>query len=313
MIFGTLIVICSNSWFGIWIGLEINLIAFIPLINKNYNLLSTESSLKYFLVQALASRILLLGIILLILFNFKFHNLILNSALLLKMGAAPFHFWMPRVREGLDWINLLLLLTWQKIAPFLALFNIIEFTILIIITIITALIGALGGLNQTSIRKIITYSRINHLGWILIRIFFNKNIWLVYFFIYRLISLIRFLLFNYLKIFYLNQLIFNINNSLFKFLLFCNFLSLGGLPPFLGFLPKWLILENFTHLNPFLILFLVIITIISLNFYLRITYFAFSLNINFNKWIFPQLKTFFLIFLSLFSLSGLILIRFITI
>lgn len=307
---GTIITICSNSWFRIWIGLEINLIAFIPLINKNYNLLSTESSLKYFLVQALASRILLLRIILLILFNFKFYNLIINSSLLLKIGAAPFHFWMPRVREGLDWINLLLLLTWQKIAPFLALFNNINFNLLIIIILITSLIGALGGLNQTSLRKIITYSRINHLGWILIRLIFNKNIWILYFCVYSLISLIRFILFNFLKTFYLNQLVFNINNFLLKFLIFCNFLSLGGLPPFLGFIPKWIILEYLTYNNPFLITFLVIITIISLNFYLRITYFAFSLNINTNKWIQVNLKSFYLILLIWFTLLGLVLILF---
>nr|YP_010304991.1 NADH dehydrogenase subunit 2 [Semidalis macleodi]ULR86822.1 NADH dehydrogenase subunit 2 [Semidalis macleodi] len=311
MMFGTFLVLCSNSWFSIWMGLEINLMAFIPLINKKFNLLSTESSMKYFLVQALASSILLMSIILLILFNFKLNNLIMNSALLMKMGAAPFHFWIPSVSEGLDWMNLLLLLTWQKIAPFVVLFNNMNYEFLLVIIMITSIVGAVGGLNQTSLRKLMTYSSINHLSWMLLSILYNKNIWIIYFFIYSLISLITFLVFYYLKAFYINQLMFNINNFLFKFLIFCNFLSLGGLPPFLGFLPKWMILESLSLSNPFLLTILVMMTIVSLNFYLRMTYFAFSLCMNSNKWILSKMNYFMLIWLSLTSFSGLLMILYI--
>ena len=80
-------------------GLEINLLSFIPLIINSKNLFSSESSLKYFLTQALASSIFLFSIILFFLFNnfnryeFNFYFLILlNSSLIIKIGAAPFHF-----------------------------------------------------------------------------------------------------------------------------------------------------------------------------------------------------------------------------
>ena len=73
---------------------------------------------------ALASAVLLFAIILFLLENNLLINLdnsysriIIISSLLLKRGTAPFHFWFPNVIEGLSWINSLILITWQKIAP----------------------------------------------------------------------------------------------------------------------------------------------------------------------------------------------------
>ena len=111
----------SNSWLGAWIGLEINLLSFIPLIDRDSNnLKSTESSLKYFLTQALASTVLLFSVILLIInsnvHNYLFISSIIISTLLLKSGTAPFHFWFTNLMEGLTWINALLLITSQKVA-----------------------------------------------------------------------------------------------------------------------------------------------------------------------------------------------------
>jgi NADH-ubiquinone oxidoreductase chain 2 len=59
LIGGILISISANSWLGAWIGLEINLISFIPLISSQENIFTTEASLKYFIIQALASSTLL--------------------------------------------------------------------------------------------------------------------------------------------------------------------------------------------------------------------------------------------------------------
>jgi NADH-ubiquinone oxidoreductase chain 2 len=87
------------------------LLSFIPLIIDTNNLLSTEASLKYFLTQALASAIFLfrsiffilqLNIFSIINLNSNFITLAILSSLLLKSGAAPFHFWFPGVIEGLN-------------------------------------------------------------------------------------------------------------------------------------------------------------------------------------------------------------------
>lgn len=275
-------------------GLEINLLSFIPIIINLKNSLSTESALKYFLTQALASSILLLRVLLLSIKNRNLFyeinsliNFILNSTLLIKIGAAPFHFWFPEIIEGLSWITRLILITWQKIAPIILIsYCFIPFYI-IIVRIISIIAGSIGGLNQQNLRKLIAYSSINHLGWILRSLIISNYYWIVYFSLYTLISIAIIRLFNKFNLFKINQLFNLINfNPLVKFLLFCNLLSLGGLPPFTGFLPKWIIIQIISSINPFLIIIIVIPTLITLFFYIRISYSAFIINYTQLKWIF---------------------------
>nr|YP_009630600.1 NADH dehydrogenase subunit 2 [Neonemura barrosi]QBR55120.1 NADH dehydrogenase subunit 2 [Neonemura barrosi] len=296
LISGTLISTSANSWFGAWMGLEINLLSFIPLMTNHKNLFSTEASLKYFLVQALASATLLLTVTLgsLMLNPYMFDTLksstitlLINSSLLLKMGAAPFHFWFPGVMEGLNWMNGLMLMTWQKIAPLMLMsytFSLNMFTSLIIA--LSILIGSLGGLNQTSLRKILAYSSINHLGWLLAAMAVSENMWLIYFSIYSFLSTAIIYLLNLFKLFHVTQ-IFSLNytNPVNKFILFITFLSLGGLPPFLGFLPKWLVIQSMTEMGAiFLVTLMVVMTLITLFYYLRTTFGAFMLNYSQTLW-----------------------------
>nr|YP_009240886.1 NADH dehydrogenase subunit 2 [Simulium aureohirtum]AKN23373.1 NADH dehydrogenase subunit 2 [Simulium aureohirtum] len=296
LISGTLISISSNSWLGAWIGLEINLLSFIPLMIDTNNLLSTEASLKYFLTQALASAIFLFSSILFILqlnvfsmmsMNSNFITLIILSSLLLKSGAAPFHFWFPGVMEGLNWWNNLILMTWQKIAPLMLTSYCLNFNFIINIIILSIMIGSLGGLNQTSLRKLMAFSSINHLGWMLAAMIYSENLWLSYFFIYTYLSFTIIFIFNLFNFFHLNQMFsFYNQNPLVKFSLFISLLSLGGLPPFLGFLPKWMVIQSISNLNAiFLLIVMVSFTLITLYFYMRITYSAFMLSymeINWN-------------------------------
>nr|YP_010691329.1 NADH dehydrogenase subunit 2 [Drosophila septentriosaltans]WBU93979.1 NADH dehydrogenase subunit 2 [Drosophila septentriosaltans] len=321
MIIGTLITVTSNSWLGAWMGLEINLLSFIPLMSDNNNLMSTEASLKYFLTQALASTVLLFSIILLMLknnlnneINESFTSMIMMSALLMKSGAAPFHFWFPNMMEGLTWMNALLLMTWQKIAPLMLISYFDMKNLLLISVIISVTIGAIGGLNQTSLRKLMAFSSINHLGWMLSALMVNKSIWLTYFFLYFFLSFILTFMFNLLKIFHLNQLFsMYFSSKIFKFTLFMNLLSLGGLPPFLGFFPKWIVIQQLTFCGQYTqLLIMMMMTLITLFFYLRICYSAFMLNYYENNWInYLQFNNFsmkFLLFMSFFSIFGLMLI-----
>lgn len=279
---------------GAWIGLEINLLSFIPLIRDNNNFKSTEASLKYFLTQALASTVLLFSVILLILnnrivieINNSFTSITILSTLLLKRGAAPFHFWFPNLIEGLTWINALLLITWQKIAPLILISYLNLKNLLLVSVILSVVIGAIGGLNQTSLRKLIAFSSINHLGWILRALIINESIWIIYFLFYSFLSFILTFIFNIFKLFHLNQLFsWFIQRKVIKFTLFINFLSLGGLPPFLGFLPKWVVIQQLTFCNQyFQLIILLISTLITLFFYLRICYSAFILNYYENNWV----------------------------
>nr|QHX99865.1 NADH dehydrogenase subunit 2 [Epeorus herklotsi] len=320
---GTLISISSTSWLGAWIGLEINLLSFIPLMSNMNNQFATEAALKYFLTQALASAILLFGVVTLSLGSHltfssftdsTLLNTVLSSTLLLKMGAAPFHFWFPGVMEGLDWFNGLILMTWQKIAPLMLISYVItpnafSFSI-IIICIIT---GSVGGFNQTSLRKIMAYSSINHLGWMLSSVLLGESYWLTYFTFYVFLSTSVILLFHAYQLSHINQFFsLPLNNPILKMALFCNLLSLGGLPPFLGFLPKWIIIQSLVdhHYTP-LVTLMVIFTLGTLYFYLRMGYSAFMLTHAETKWtplmpFSPSLQWITLLLLS-FSLVGLLI------
>nr|YP_009663916.1 NADH dehydrogenase subunit 2 [Synthesiomyia nudiseta]QCW07949.1 NADH dehydrogenase subunit 2 [Synthesiomyia nudiseta] len=291
LMMGTLISISANSWLSAWMGLEINLLAFIPLMSDN-KLMSNEASLKYFLTQALASSVFLFAVILFLLNLSKtnstqFMEMIIFSTLLLKSGSAPFHFWFPNVMEGLSWNNSLILMTWQKIAP-LMLISYMMFKPLIMVSIImSSLIGALGGLNQTSLRKLMAYSSINHLSWMLAAIYSSNLLWITYFMFYSFLSFTMIFMFNMFKISHINQLFsLYFNNKSMKFFMFFNLLSLGGLPPFLGFMPKLLVIQALTINNQlFLLTFMVMMTLITLYFYMRLSYSAFMLNYYENNWL----------------------------
>nr|UQS75803.1 NADH dehydrogenase subunit 2 [Bombylius sp.] len=295
LVLGTMITISSNSWLGSWMGLEINLLAFIPLMSNTNNLMSTESSLKYFLVQALASSILLLAIMILMMkWNFIIQpqikdmlpNSIMFYSLLLKSGAAPFHFWFPTVMEGLTWMNSLILMTWQKIAPMMLISYIYSPSMMISSIILSVLVGSLGGLNQSSLRKLMAFSSINHIGWMMAGMMFSEELWMMYFIMYSFLSSTLILMFNLFKMFHFNQL-FNsfFSSKMLKFTLFMNLLSLGGLPPFLGFLPKWLIIQHLSINNQLVMIsFMVILTLITLFFYIRMAFSAFMLNYYENNW-----------------------------
>nr|UEV86548.1 NADH dehydrogenase subunit 2 [Leucoma chrysoscela] len=320
LIFSTLIAISANSWFSCWIGLEINLMSFIPLISYSNNLLSTEASLKYFLTQSIASINFLFSILMKLMFfsNFElnyFMALMINSSMLMKMGSAPFHFWFPNIVEGLSWHNNLILMTWQKITPMIILSYYINKNFLMMFIMLNTIIGALGGLNQTSLRKLMAFSSINNLGWMLSSMMISESLWFFYLLIYSFLISIMCLLFNMINMFYINQLFIVNLNSLIKINLFINFLSLGGLPPFLGFIPKWIII-NFLIMNKsYLLTFLMIMmSLIVLFYYIRIIFSSFMFNYFKMKWIKIMIKNnnfIFINFISFFSISSSIVCSFI--
>uniref|UniRef100_A0AAU7BA30 NADH-ubiquinone oxidoreductase chain 2 n=1 Tax=Pallidoplectron sp. TaxID=3143696 RepID=A0AAU7BA30_9ORTH len=320
LISGTCLSISSNSWLGTWMGLEINLLSFIPLMSNSNNMLTTEVSLKYFLIQALASTFFLFLITLmhlsLDLTNFSICKLfptLISFTLMLKMGAAPFHFWFPGVMEGLNWFNCFILLTWQKIAPLMLLSYLINSNLVVpFIIMLSVMIGSVGGFNQTSMKKIMAYSSINHIGWMIAAMIVGENLWLTYFMIYSFLTITLTFIFNSFKIFHINQSYASMNNmNLIKFMLFINLLSLGGLPPFLGFLPKWIIIQSMVELNHhFTILIMVIMTLITLFYYLRLTFSAFLISYTEFKWIvstnYTSIPFISSMILSTFSILGLL-------
>ncbi|YP_009164466.1 NADH dehydrogenase subunit 2 (mitochondrion) [Spodoptera frugiperda] len=316
LFFSTLISISSNSWFGCWIGLEINLLSFIPLISNSNNLFSTEASLKYFLTQSIASLNFLFTILikLTLMKNFEMNNfltIMMNSSMLMKMGSVPFHFWFPNIIEGLSWLNSFILMTWQKITPLILMSYCMNNYFINIIIILNIIIGAIGGLNQTSLRKLMAFSSINNLGWMIMSISISETLWIFYFSMYSFMISILCFFFYILNMYFINQLFINNMNFLVKINILINFLSLGGLPPFIGFFPKWIIINFLINNNMYLMTFIfVMMSLIMLFFYIRISYSAIMFNYMKNKWfkIYIKNKYFlFINFFSFFSITGMIL------
>nr|AND96577.1 NADH deshydrogenase subunit 2 [Oniticellus egregius] len=288
LIIGTLISISSYSWFSMWLGLEINLMSMIPLMSDPKNPNSVEASMKYFITQALGSSILLLSMIIMSMnfFTLDSNNFVLTSmyysALFMKMSAAPFHFWFPEIMEGLTWTNSFIMLTWQKIAPLILITypNFESFKYMMLVVIFSTMISGIMGINQTNMRKILAYSSINHLSWMLSSMLFFETIWMYYFLTYFIITFNIVIIMKIFNIFQLNQLFNFLNKHPFiKFFFMLNFASLGGLPPFLGFLPKWLTIQMLIKMHLFsLALVILIMTLLTLFFYMRIMYSNTTMN-----------------------------------
>nr|YP_010470877.1 NADH dehydrogenase subunit 2 [Cteniopinus ruber]UVF38378.1 NADH dehydrogenase subunit 2 [Cteniopinus ruber] len=290
MIMGTMIAVSSYSWMSMWMGLEINLLSVIPLFSSKKDMLSSESSMKYFITQAMASMVLLTSTIMMLNMNEfifplmnKSFSIMINTALMTKLGAAPFHFWFPEVIEGLNWNNSLILLTWQKIAPMMLIMNMnVNKTFILSIIIMCLVISTVSGFNQVSLRKIMAFSSINHIAWMLSTMMMSYSAWTIYFIIYSMLTTMISYIFNTTKSFYLNQLNNIMNDSkLTKLSLLLNFLSLGGLPPFLGFLPKWIVINWLTNNSMMMMTgILIVTTLIMLFIYMRLMMASLMLSVN---------------------------------
>nr|YP_009740693.1 NADH dehydrogenase subunit 2 [Euparatettix bimaculatus]QID03655.1 NADH dehydrogenase subunit 2 [Euparatettix bimaculatus] len=284
----TMISITSTSWLGAWMGLEINLMSFLPLISSQsmYN----NSMIKYFITQTLASVMLITSIITLMINMFKLKEIIIMMvamSLLMKMGAAPMHFWFPEVMEFLGWKNCILLMTWQKMAPMIMISYIdINQLFMTIIIIMSAAVGSILGLNQISLRLILAYSSINHLSWMLASIQVSMTIWMWYFSIYSLLTTLISLSFKSININFINEM-FNSknNNKTDKLNSTLMLMSLGGMPPFIGFLPKWMVIQELMQSNMYLAsTTLIMSSTITLYFYMKMFISAGILSIKENKW-----------------------------
>lgn len=277
----TLIVISSPSWIAIWIGLEINLLSFIPLINDKNNPLSSERIIKYFIVQALASTILIFSLL-----NSCFNpNLILVTSISIKLGLVPFHFWYPIIIEGISWINCLILSTWQKIRPLIVI-SYLNFSLLVtILVLLTNFTRRFIRMNFSSLRKLMAFSSLNNIRWIIPLILISKPLWIIYLLMYFFVSLRIIILFKTLNISFINQIFYSKQKFNWGILSIIRFFSIAGLPPFLGFIPKWISIQELISEKFFLIALILILSTILLIFsYTRIIFSSILLFNNEKSW-----------------------------
>nr|UZH93587.1 NADH dehydrogenase subunit 2 [Peromyscus aztecus] len=283
---GPMVTMLSTNLFLMWIGLEMNLLAIIPMMMMNSNPRSTEAATKYFLTQATASMIFLLSIIL----NYKqlgmwvlqpqTNNHIITLmfiSLAMKMGLAPFHSWLPEVTQGIPIQTGMILLTWQKVAPMSILFQTYEMTnpaILMTSAILSVLIGAWNGLNQTQTRKIMAYSSISHMGWMIAVLPFNPSLTMLNLLIYISLTVPMFMVLKINSSTNINSMsLMWTKTPMMLPTISMILLSTGGLPPLTGFLPKWIIITELLKNNNIILATLMAMTaLINLFFYTRLIY-----------------------------------------
>nr|YP_009573265.1 NADH dehydrogenase subunit 2 [Hippocampus camelopardalis]QBF44743.1 NADH dehydrogenase subunit 2 [Hippocampus camelopardalis]UTV01010.1 NADH dehydrogenase subunit 2 [Hippocampus camelopardalis] len=281
---GTTITFMSSHWLLAWMGLEINTLAIIPLMAQHHHPRSVEASTKYFLTQATAAAMILFasctnawitgqwGINEL---SHPMSSTIMIMGLALKIGMAPLHTWMPEVLQGLDLTTGLIMSTWQKLAPFSLLMQMDPNNpMMIAMAVMSTMVGGWGGLNQTQLRKILAYSSIAHIGWMILVLQFSPSLTLITLAIYISMTFSIFNLFKLNKTTSINSLAMSWSKSptataLAPLIL----LSLGGLPPLTGFGPKWMILSELTkqELNTIATI-TALSALLSLYFYLRLSY-----------------------------------------
>nr|UMB51058.1 NADH dehydrogenase subunit 2 [Pipa pipa] len=283
---GTITTLSSHHWLLAWAGLEINTLAMIPLMTQQHHPRSVEASVKYFLIQAAASALILFSSI-----NnawdtgeWSITNMpnplsttTLTIALCMKLGLAPFHFWLPEVLQGLSLTTGLILSTWQKIAPVALLLltqNSLNPEILLTAGLISTLVGGWGGLNQTHLRKILAFSSIAHLGWMAAILTMSPKLAVLNFTIYLIMTTALFLALKQTSSTKIKTLSMSWQKSpVISSLSVLTLLSLGGLPPLSGFMPKWLIIQELTKQNiNTMATIMTLSALLSLFFYLRLSY-----------------------------------------
>ena len=270
VLLGSSIIICTNHLFILYLSLELQTFSLFILISKNKLWLkSSEAGLKYFILGAISSGFLLLSFIIIyyytsslnikiINFNFWYNDITLNLALFIlilslffKISLSPLHFWIPDIYEGSSWKTIGFLGILSKISVIYFLIQLKETNNLFIFcSILSIIIGTLGALNQTKVKRLLAYSGITHIGFIILILSIYNNKGFLISNIYLLIYFISFLsIILILQSYHMsnNNYIIELGNIQYlnkvlaiSFLIIT--LSMAGVPPLSGFISKWLVL-----------------------------------------------------------------------
>nr|QZJ84936.1 NADH dehydrogenase subunit 2 [Hemidactylus mabouia] len=282
----TIITMSSNHWLLAWLGLEFNTMSILPIMMKHHHPRMSEATTKYFLIQATAAATLLFASTInawqtgqwsLTQTNSSMTTAMATVAIMVKLGLAPTHSWYPEVLQGTTLHTAMIISTWQKIAPLTLLYlihNNTNHTILITCGLMSVIIGGITGLNQTQARKIMAFSSIAHMGWFLTAMTINQSLTTLTIMLYLVTTTATFIALTTTSTKTINDL--NTTWTMSPTLLtttMITLLSLAGLPPLSGFMPKWLIISELatTKMLPIGMV-LLFATLPSLFFYTRMAY-----------------------------------------
>nr|ADF59454.1 NADH dehydrogenase subunit 2 [Cyrtodactylus philippinicus] len=279
----TLITMSSNHWLLAWFGLELNTLSILPMIMKSHHPRATEAATKYFLIQVTAATMILLASITnawqtgqwTITHTTPTATLLTTVAIMLKLGTAPMYMWYPHVLLGITMNTALIISTWQKLAPLTLLYmthNHLNPATMLLLGLLSTMVGGWAGLNQTQIRTIMAFSSIAHMGWLITAITLNPSLATLTMLMYTLTTLATFTPLITTKTATDIGTMWPLSPVTLTTTLI-TLMSLGGLPPLTGFMPKWLILKELSSMDlSLLATTLLLSSLLSLYFYIRLAY-----------------------------------------
>ena len=309
-ILGMLVMISSNDLMVFYIGLELQSLALYVLASFNRDQLkSSESGLKYFVLSALSSGLLLYGCSLIYGFsgstNFDIISNTVNSnhygltfgivfilvGLSFKISAVPFHMWAPDVYEGSPTPVTLFFSVVPKIAaltvfirflyvPFINMMDQWQ-PIIIFLSIASMIFGAIAAIGQKNLKRLIAYSSIGHIGYALAGLSVGTNEGLQSSIVYISIYIVMNLgFFSCLLMMKKNDLYFETiddlsglskNHPILSLCFLIVLFSLAGIPPLAGFFAKFYIFKSVIEQSMyFLAIVGLLSTVIAAFYYLRI-------------------------------------------
>nr|ARA91000.1 NADH dehydrogenase subunit 2 [Hishimonoides recurvatis] len=283
MMIGVIMTICSNNWVSMWMGLEMSLLSFIPFMQTE-NQISSESMIKYFIIQSVASTLFLFSVsIMLIGVNMMMENELISMAMLIKMGSAPFHLWVLKIIESMSMNAIFTMLTVLKMPPLMIMYQ-INSKFITIPVLMGMVLSSVSCLNQTSMRKTLGYSSIYNMSLILSTININNIIWM-FMSIYSLMMMFLVKLIKMMKINYINQMIINDYSKWLKITIWINMLSMSGFPMLMGFINKMMIMQMMIMNNQIIMVTTLVLTSMLVTlFYLRMTFNCMMNYFTFKKW-----------------------------
>nr|QNV11865.1 NADH dehydrogenase subunit 2 [Vespula rufa] len=268
-----------NNFIHLWIMMEINTLMLISLMALKSK--SFKATFNFFVIQSISSLMLIvLFIVMNNFYSYSMFNFIMAMTFMLKLGMFPFFFWPPLINKNIDWILIFIMSTSQKLIPllminqYISLINNKLFFYLILWSIlISSLISTMMNYNELNLKKILTFSSLNHLSWMILILMFDSSMFLTYFLIYSISMIFLCIILNKFDINSLNDFlkIQFFDSKKINFIITFNFLIISALPPFLTFLIKMnsikILMENYSFSSS---LFFLMISIFTLIFYMNI-------------------------------------------
>nr|ANC65479.1 NADH dehydrogenase subunit 2 [Hirudo medicinalis] len=272
-----MMMLSSNSWLSLWVCLELNMFMFIPIMMWDPYENTEEGAIKYFIIQSLASMMLLISIFYSYMLSLKMlPDFMLMMALFMKVGSFPFYFWFPSVMKSLGWFSCMVLSTLQKLGPLSILVLYVNkiYVVVMFISLMNIFIGGFKGCMQSDLRTLMAYSSISHVGWmlsILCSTFYLLS--MLYFIFYSFMILPIFMILMVFDVKNLSSLFsINVISMKYSFGLVLLILSLSGLPPMSGFLPKLMILNVLIYENVIISVIMVVMSMLSMYMYLNLVF-----------------------------------------